>query len=138
MHAAETEGRHELWAAASGSSCDFLSSEGRRVALSNPVVVQGHRARVGTTAWSSHILSSGSRDRNILQRDVRAPEDYIHKPVGHRSEVCTPTCILQQSHSVSFSGSEVLHHSCFDASHTVSCLRQSVWLYALSCVHLTS
>ena len=38
-------------------------------------------------AWSSHILSSGSRDRNILQRDVRAPEDYIHKLVGHRSEV---------------------------------------------------
>lgn len=40
-------------------------------------------------AWSSHILSSGSRDRNILQRDVRAPEDYIHKLVGHRSEVYT-------------------------------------------------
>ena len=38
-------------------------------------------------AWSSHILSSGSRDRNILQRDVRAPEDYVHKLVGHRSEV---------------------------------------------------
>ena len=38
-------------------------------------------------AWSSHILSSGSRDRNILQRDVRAPEDFIHKLVGHRSEV---------------------------------------------------
>ncbi|KAL0050623.1 hypothetical protein WJX82_003688 [Trebouxia sp. C0006] len=50
--------------------------------------MQGHRARVGTMAWSSHILSSGSRDRNILQRDVRAPEDYIHKLVGHRSEVC--------------------------------------------------
>ncbi len=70
-------------------------------------VVQGHRARVGTMAWSSHILSSGSRDRNILQRDVRAPEDYIHKLVGHRSEVCTltPTHTLQHLRSVAFSGS---------------------------------
>ena len=45
-------------------------------------------------AWSSHILSSGSRDRNILQRDVRAPEDYIHKLVGHRSEVALPIIIV--------------------------------------------
>eukprot|EP00891_Asterochloris_glomerata_P008369 jgi/Astpho2/8369/fgenesh1_pm.00122_%23_25_t len=48
----------------------------------------GHRARVGTMSWSSHILSSGSRDRSILQRDVRAREDYVHKFTGHRSEVC--------------------------------------------------
>ena len=72
-------------------------------------VVQGHRARVGTMAWSSHILSSGSRDRNILQRDVRAPEDYIHKLVGHRSEVCTHAhshthTYMQHLRSVAFSG----------------------------------
>ncbi|KAJ7548117.1 hypothetical protein O6H91_08G118500 [Diphasiastrum complanatum] len=48
----------------------------------------GHRTRVGTLAWSSHILSSGSRDRNILQRDVRAQEDFVSKLVGHKSEVC--------------------------------------------------
>ncbi|KAK9918836.1 hypothetical protein WJX75_007401 [Coccomyxa subellipsoidea] len=48
----------------------------------------GHRGRVGTMAWSSHLLSSGSRDRNILQRDIRAPEDFQHKLLGHRSEVC--------------------------------------------------
>jgi cell division cycle 20-like protein 1 (cofactor of APC complex) len=28
----------------------------------------GHRTRVGTLAWSSSILSSGSWDRNILHR----------------------------------------------------------------------
>ena len=50
----------------------------------------GHRGRVGTMAWSSHLLSSGSRDRNILQRDIRAPEDFQHKLLGHRSEVRTP------------------------------------------------
>jgi cell division cycle 20-like protein 1 (cofactor of APC complex) len=48
----------------------------------------GHRARVGTQAWSSHILSSGSRDRSILQRDVRVPEPFVAKLAGHRSEVC--------------------------------------------------
>jgi cell division cycle 20-like protein 1 (cofactor of APC complex) len=48
----------------------------------------GHRTRVGTLAWSSHTLSSGSRDRNILQRDVRAPADFSSKLVGHKSEVC--------------------------------------------------
>ena len=48
--------------------------------------MQGHRGRVGTQAWSSHLLTSGSRDRNILQRDIRAPEDFQHKLLGHRSE----------------------------------------------------
>ncbi|CAM6105772.1 unnamed protein product [Calypogeia fissa] len=48
----------------------------------------GHRTRVGTLAWSSNILSSGSRDRNILQRDVRVQEDFVSKLVGHKSEVC--------------------------------------------------
>jgi cell division cycle 20-like protein 1 (cofactor of APC complex) len=48
----------------------------------------GHRTRVGTLAWSSSgILSSGSWDRNILQRDVRSPDDYVSKLVGHQSEV---------------------------------------------------
>ncbi len=50
--------------------------------------MNGHRTRVGTLAWSSHILSSGSRDRNILQRDVRVQEDFVSKLVGHKSEVC--------------------------------------------------
>ena len=46
------------------------------------------RARVGTMAWGSHVLSSGSRDRTILQRDVRAPEHFSAKLQSHRSEVC--------------------------------------------------
>jgi cell division cycle 20-like protein 1 (cofactor of APC complex) len=49
--------------------------------------MHGHRARVGTLGWSSHLLSSGSLDRSILQRDIRTPEDFQHKLLGHRSEV---------------------------------------------------
>ncbi|KAF5192185.1 Fizzy-related like [Thalictrum thalictroides] len=48
----------------------------------------GHQTRTGVLAWSSRILSSGSRDRNILQHDLRVQDDFISKLVGHKSEVC--------------------------------------------------
>lgn len=48
----------------------------------------GHQARVGTLCWSGHTLSSGSRDRLILQRDVRVPEHFTNKLSGHKQEVC--------------------------------------------------
>lgn len=48
----------------------------------------GHTARVGSLAWNAHILSSGSRDRLIYHRDVRAPDQWIRKLVGHKQEVC--------------------------------------------------
>ena len=41
--------------------------------------MDGHRARVGTMAWNSHLLSTGSRDRLVLQRDVRVPEAFVQK-----------------------------------------------------------
>ncbi|ERN07934.1 hypothetical protein AMTRI_Chr08g162110 [Amborella trichopoda] len=48
----------------------------------------GHQARSGVLAWSSCILSSGSRDRSILQHDLRVSTDFVSKFVGHKSEVC--------------------------------------------------
>ncbi|KAM7262734.1 hypothetical protein ACFE04_000417 [Oxalis oulophora] len=48
----------------------------------------GHQTRTGVLAWNSRILSSGSRDRNILQHDLRVPSDFVSKNVGHKSEVC--------------------------------------------------
>ncbi|KAK9143599.1 hypothetical protein Syun_012999 [Stephania yunnanensis] len=50
--------------------------------------MEGHRLRVGALAWSSSVLSSGSRDKSILQRDIRAQEDFVSKFTGHKSEVC--------------------------------------------------
>lgn len=50
--------------------------------------LQGHSARVGALAWNGEVLSSGSRDRLILQRDVRTPPILMErKLVGHRQEV---------------------------------------------------
>jgi cell division cycle 20-like protein 1 (cofactor of APC complex) len=43
----------------------------------------------GALAWNADVLSSGSRDRNILMRDLRSsavqPERRL---TGHRQEVC--------------------------------------------------
>ncbi|KAG7620146.1 WD40 repeat [Arabidopsis suecica] len=50
--------------------------------------MEGHRLRVGALAWSSSILSSGSRDKSILQRDIRTQEDHVSKLKGHKSEIC--------------------------------------------------
>lgn len=51
--------------------------------------LQGHNARVGALAWNGEVLSSGSRDRLILQRDVRTPCIVGERRLGaHRQEVC--------------------------------------------------
>ena len=48
----------------------------------------GHHARVGTLAWSGPTLASGSRDRVIYLRDVRAQGDFTDKLTNHKQEVC--------------------------------------------------
>lgn len=50
--------------------------------------MNGHTGRVGSLAWNSHILTSGSRDRLIYHRDVRKPDQWVRKLVGHKQEVC--------------------------------------------------
>eukprot|EP01017_Pseudomicrothorax_dubius_P035312 TRINITY_DN4929_c0_g1_i3.p1 TRINITY_DN4929_c0_g1~~TRINITY_DN4929_c0_g1_i3.p1 ORF type:complete len:513 (+),score=70.85 TRINITY_DN4929_c0_g1_i3:147-1685(+) len=51
-------------------------------------VLNGHGARVGTLAWNSAILASGSRDKSILYRDVRTMQNFTSKLSGHKQEVC--------------------------------------------------
>ncbi|KAI2661747.1 hypothetical protein H4Q32_007410 [Labeo rohita] len=51
--------------------------------------LEGHTARVGALAWNADQLSSGSRDRMILQRDIRTPPMQSERRLqGHRQEVC--------------------------------------------------
>ncbi|XP_047110232.1 fizzy-related protein homolog [Schistocerca piceifrons] len=50
---------------------------------------QWHSARVGSLAWNGDSLSSGSRDRLILQRDIRTAGSVPQRSlVAHRQEVC--------------------------------------------------
>ena len=48
----------------------------------------GHSNRVGAIAWSSSLLSTGSRDKTILQRDLRSNMPFINKLASHKQEVC--------------------------------------------------
>lgn len=50
--------------------------------------MQGHEIRVGSMAWSKKFLSTGSRDKTILQRDIRAPVNYVQKLSEHSQEIC--------------------------------------------------
>ncbi|XP_059351001.1 fizzy-related protein homolog [Daphnia carinata] len=51
--------------------------------------LEGHTARVGALAWNGDLLASGSRDRLILQRDIRTPPSIAQRRLsGHRQEVC--------------------------------------------------
>ncbi|KAK9318454.1 WD40-repeat-containing domain protein [Lipomyces starkeyi] len=50
--------------------------------------MDGHASRAGSLAWHGHILSSGSRDKTILLRDVRAPGSYFRRLTGHKQEIC--------------------------------------------------
>jgi cell division cycle 20-like protein 1, cofactor of APC complex len=51
-------------------------------------VISGHSNRVGSIAWNSSILSTGSRDKTILHRDPRSPHSYFQKLTGHKQEIC--------------------------------------------------
>ena len=48
----------------------------------------GHQGRIGCIAWNSSMLSTGSRDKSILHRDLRMKNDYFAKLEGHKQEVC--------------------------------------------------
>ncbi|KAF0739348.1 hypothetical protein Ae201684_004917 [Aphanomyces euteiches] len=48
----------------------------------------GHLERVGTLAWSSQLLATGSRDKTICLRDIRIPADLTSKLQGHSQELC--------------------------------------------------
>lgn len=58
------------------------------VKLKKVNTLKGHSARVGTLSWNSSVLTSGSRDKSILCRDIRTESSYVMKLVGHKQEVC--------------------------------------------------
>lgn len=49
----------------------------------------GHQSRVGALNWSEGtLLCSGSRDKQILYRDIRNMRNYLARLVGHKQEIC--------------------------------------------------
>uniref|UniRef100_A0A1I7XES6 WD_REPEATS_REGION domain-containing protein n=1 Tax=Heterorhabditis bacteriophora TaxID=37862 RepID=A0A1I7XES6_HETBA len=47
----------------------------------------GHTSRVGCLAWNGDLICSGSRDRHIIQRDLRQANVTEKKMSAHRQEV---------------------------------------------------
>lgn len=50
--------------------------------------MRGHSARVGAMAWREHILTTGSRDTNIIHHDVRQRDHVVATLEAHQQEVC--------------------------------------------------
>lgn len=50
--------------------------------------MNGHEIRVGSMAWSRRLLSTGSRDKSILQRDLRSSKSFVQRLSEHRQEIC--------------------------------------------------
>ncbi|GAV89899.1 WD40 domain-containing protein [Cephalotus follicularis] len=48
----------------------------------------GHRSRVGSLAWNSHILTTGGMDAQIINNDVRIRDPIVEIYRGHEQEVC--------------------------------------------------
>lgn len=49
----------------------------------------GHAHRVGACAWSNSLIASGSKDKSIKVRDVRAQSNFIVQDFqSHKQEVC--------------------------------------------------
>ena len=48
----------------------------------------GHSHRVSACAWSNSVVASGSKDKQIFVRDVRAKSNFVKHLRGHRQEVC--------------------------------------------------
>lgn len=50
--------------------------------------MRSHTGRVGSLAWNGHLLSSGSRDAQIHNHDVRIPNHHVATLAGHTQEIC--------------------------------------------------
>jgi cell division cycle 20-like protein 1 (cofactor of APC complex) len=50
--------------------------------------MKGHEGRVGAVACSSNTISSGSKDKTILHRDLRQKDDYYATLQYHKQEIC--------------------------------------------------
>ena len=46
--------------------------------------LEGHDHRVGALSWSGSMIASGSKDKSILVRDVRAQSNFTRRLSGHK------------------------------------------------------
>jgi cell division cycle 20-like protein 1 (cofactor of APC complex) len=65
--------------------CQIWNAEAKKQVMR----LDGHSNRLGCLAWNGDVISSGSRDRSILQQDIRSsPSSEVAKLIYHTQEVC--------------------------------------------------
>ncbi|KAL6123431.1 hypothetical protein ACLB2K_075953 [Fragaria x ananassa] len=67
-----------------GSKIQLWDAEASKLVRS----LKGHHRRVATIAWNGNTLTSGSRDRSIINHDVRARNNVTCHLRAHSQEVC--------------------------------------------------
>ncbi len=95
----------------------------------------GHNGRVGAIAWNTNnIFASGSRDKNILVRDVRIKDQlYVTKFIGHKQEVCGLKWSFDQQQLASGGNDNRLNIWSVHSPHpTASLLKHSAAVKALA------
>lgn len=50
--------------------------------------IGGHLGRVSAVSWNGSTVTTGSRDRTILSRDMRARNATNFTYTGHKQEIC--------------------------------------------------
>ncbi|CAN6486875.1 unnamed protein product [Victoria cruziana] len=90
----------------------------------------GHRSRVGSLAWNSHILTTGGKDGLIFNNDVRIPSHIVKEYKGHKLEVCGLKWSCSGQHLAS-GGNDNLLHIWDRAMGSEQNVRQSQWLHKM-------
>lgn len=67
--------------------CAALLTHFSAQAQKRTAIFESHELRAGALAWNGDLLCSGSRDRVIIQRDIRTPPHQFKKLTGHKQEV---------------------------------------------------
>mmetsp|Transcript_3845 Transcript_3845/g.6539 ORF Transcript_3845/g.6539 Transcript_3845/m.6539 type:complete len:246 (-) Transcript_3845:31-768(-) len=71
--------------------------------------MRGHEARVSSLAWNNNqtsVIASGSKDKTILVRDLRASSDKYMRLMEHRQEVCGLRWSLHDENQLASGGND--------------------------------
>lgn len=68
------------------NNCEVQVWDAERMACIRKM--RSHSARVGSLAWNGPVLSSGSRDTQIHNHDVRIQDHHVATLAGHSQEIC--------------------------------------------------
>ncbi|XP_049851363.1 anaphase-promoting complex subunit cdc20-like [Schistocerca gregaria] len=79
----------------------------------------GHLARVCSLSWNDSVLTSGSRDTNIFNHDIRQERHHISSFQNHTHEVCGLKWSPEKLHLVSGGNDNILNVWSLGSAHPI-------------------